>query len=209
MAKIEPFEKYATKYEDWFTSHKFAYESELKAVRQHLPLNKKGIEIGVGSGRFAAPLGIKFGVEPSTRMREIARSRGIEVIAGVAEAIPLKDSTFDFALLVTTICFVDDLAASFREAYRILKPGACLIIGFIDRDSPMGKLYDKHKKDSVFYHMANFRSAGEVISVLEKTGFGGLAFSQTIFKDLSNADRVEPVKSGYGEGSFVVIRATK
>lgn len=209
MAKIEPFERYATKYEDWFTRHKFAYESELEAVRQHLPRNKKGIEIGVGTGRFAAPLGIKFGVEPSTRMREFARSRGIEVIGGVAEAIPLKDSTFDFALLVTTICFVDDLEASFREAYRILKPGACLIIGFIDRDSPMGKLYDKHKKDSVFYHVANFRSAGEVISVLEKTGFGGLAFSQTIFKDLSNADKVEPVKSGYGEGSFVVVRATK
>jgi len=209
MAKIEPFERYATKYEDWFTRHKFAYESELEAVRQHLPQNKKGIEIGVGSGRFAAPLGIKFGVEPSIRMREIARSTGIEVIGGVAEAIPLKDFTFDFALLVTTICFVDDLEASFREAYRILKPGACLIIGFIDRDSPMGKLYDKHKKDSVFYHMANFRSAGEVISVLEKTGFRGLAFSQTIFKNLSAIDKVEPVKSGYGEGSFVVIRATK
>jgi len=209
MAKVEPFEKHASKYEDWFTKHKFVYQSELEAVRQRLPHNKQGIEIGVGSGRFAAPLGIEFGLEPSAKMREIAQKRALEVVGGVAEAIPFSDSTFDFALMVTTICFVDDLEASFKETYRILRPRGCLITGFIDRDSPIGQSYERHKEHNVFYRAATFYSVAQVISILNKAGFGDLVFSQTIFKNLPDIDRLEPVKSGYREGSFVVIKATK
>ena len=209
MAKIEPFEEHTTLYENWFTKHRFAYESELQAVRQHLPQCRNSIEIGVGSGRFAGPLGIKFGIEPSARMGEIAQKRGINVVGGVAEAIPFGNSIFDFALMVTTICFVDDLEASFREAYRILKSGAYLVIGFIDRESPIGQSYERYKKNSVFYRAATFYSVEEVVSVLEKTGFKNFRFNQTIFKDLSDIDKVEPVKPGYGEGSFVVIKAMK
>lgn len=208
-AKIAPFEQYASRYESWFSKHRFAYESELEAVRRQLPWGKNGIEIGVGSGRFAAPLGIKLGLEPSAKMRKIAHRRGVDVVAGVAEAIPFSDSTFDFALLVTTICFVDNLQVSFAEAYRILKSGGYLIIGFIDRDSPTGQAYKRYKRNNVFYREATFYSVEEVISVLKKTGFKDLTLSQTIFKNLSDIDRIEPVKPGYGEGSFVVIKATE
>jgi diaminopimelate epimerase len=68
MAKVEPFEKYTSQYEDWFERNKFLYESELAAIREQLPERGKGIEIGVGSGRFAAPLGIKLGIEPSHKI---------------------------------------------------------------------------------------------------------------------------------------------
>ena len=78
MTKIESFEKFAEQYDGWSERNRFAYESELRAVKILLPENGRGIEIGVGSGRFAGPLGIKLGVEPSEAMREIASQRGIE-----------------------------------------------------------------------------------------------------------------------------------
>jgi ubiquinone/menaquinone biosynthesis C-methylase UbiE len=131
MPKVEPFEKHADIYEEWFVSNKFAYESELQAIRAMLPKDGTGIEIGVGTGRFAAPLGIKIGVEPSKTMRKIAQKKGIEVVNGVAESIPFDNNQFDFALMVTTICFLDDIETSFKEVFRVLKPKALFIIGFI------------------------------------------------------------------------------
>ena len=65
MVQIEPFEKFTRQYEVWFEEHKYAYESELKAIRELLPENQNSIEIGVASGRFADPFGIKRGLEPS------------------------------------------------------------------------------------------------------------------------------------------------
>jgi len=209
MPRIEPFEKYSEKYENWFERNKFAYKSEIQAIKELLPKTKKGIEIGVGSGRFAVPLGIKTGVDPSPRMREIAQQKGVKVIDAVAEDLPFKNSQFEFALMVTTICFVDNLNLAFREAYRILKPGGYLIIGFIDKDSSLGKLYQQQKKKNIFYKIATFYSVKEVVYNLNKVGFKEFNFKQTIFHSLNEIKNVEPVKESYGEGSFVVIRARK
>ncbi|MCK4731186.1 MAG: class I SAM-dependent methyltransferase [Methanophagales archaeon] len=209
MIKTKPFDEYASQYEDWFKMNKFAFESELQAIRTQLPKSNNGIEIGVGSGQFAAPLGIKIGIDPSEKMREIAQKRGIEVIDGLAESLPFDDSQFDFTLMTTTICFVDDIEASFQEAYRILKPDGFLIIGFIDRESPIGRLYQQHKGESVFYRIATFYTVDEVISNLKKAGFKNFNFTQTIFHNLAEIRDIEPIKEGYGEGSFVVIRAIK
>ena len=209
MPRIEPFEKYSEKYEDWFERNKFAYESEIQAIKELLPQGKEGIEIGVGSGRFAVPLGIKTGVDPSPRMRKIAQQKGIEVIDAVAEELPFENSQFEIILMVTTICFVDNLNLAFREAYRILKLGGYLIIGFVDKDSSLGKLYQQYKEKSLFYNIATFYSVKEVVYNLNKVGFKEFNFKQTIFHSLNEIKSVEPVKENYGQGSFVVIRARK
>ncbi|MEX0600626.1 MAG: class I SAM-dependent methyltransferase [Rhodothermales bacterium] len=91
--------------------------------------------MGVGIGRFAAPLGVDAGIDPAEEMLDYAAKRGIEAVQGVAEAHPFSDQSVDFALSVTTICFVDDASAMFREAYRILRPCGVLVVGFIERDS--------------------------------------------------------------------------
>lgn len=207
--KIEPFERYAEKYEEWFENNAFVYESELQAMRVLLPKKGIGMEIGIGTGRFAAPLGIKIGVEPANAMRTAAQERKLEVIKGVAEALPFPDEHFDFALMVTTLCFVDDVERAFQEAYRVIKPGGYFLNGFVDRDSFLGKIYEQHKKENVFYKSAQFYSVTEVIFYLEKTGFHDLKFTQTVFHRLEQITEVEPVQEGYGKGAFIVVRARK
>jgi len=156
MAKFEPFERYAEKYDEWFDKNKFTYESELQAIKELLPRNQNGIEIGVGSGRFAAPLGIKLGLDPSVKMGEIAQKRGVEVVEGVAESLPFDDLQFDFVLMVTTVCFLDDIETAFKEASRVLKSGGYLIIGFIDAESLIGKLYENIKVKALSIKMQHF-----------------------------------------------------
>jgi ubiquinone/menaquinone biosynthesis C-methylase UbiE len=209
MTRIEPFEKYSGRYEDWFFKHKYAYQSELNSIKEILPDFKKGAEIGAGSGRFAEPLGIKYGIEPSEKMRRIAAGRGINVVDGVAENLPYENYSFDLVLMVTTLCFLDDVNRAFSEVYRILEPGGFFINGFVDKNSDIGKIYQKHKNESVFYRMANFFSVEEVKKILMETGFKNPEFRQTIFTSLDKIKGVEVVKEGYGEGSFVVIKAQK
>src|SRR5512135_2538456 len=122
MPGVNDFDRNVQQYEEWFVKHPFAYVAELHAVQKLLPLTGNGIEIGVGTGRFAAPLGIRQGVEPSRAMAEVARKKGLDVISGVAENLPYKDSKFEFCLMVTTVCFLDDIDLAFQEAYRVLKP---------------------------------------------------------------------------------------
>lgn len=209
MARTEPFDKYLNEYEKWFEEHKYVYESELKAVRHFIPKGKKGIEIGIGTGRFALPLGINEGVEPSLAMSRFAAKKGLKVYEGTAEKLPLPDKSYDFALMVTTICFVDDAEKSFWEARRILKPDGSFIVGFVDRNSPLGKLYEKMKEQNKFYRYASFYSTDEVKKLLDENEFINIEIVQTVFGELSAVHKLQNFKEGYGEGGFIVVSAFK
>ncbi len=208
MAGIDSFSENVERYEAWFLDNPFAYVSELHAIREILPKGA-GVEIGVGTGRFAAPLGIKTGIEPSRAMAEHARRKGVEVTAGVAENLPYGDGSFDFALMVTTVCFLDDVDLAFHEVHRILKPAGAFVIGFVDRESALGREYQARKDQNVFYRDATFYSVREITGNLERTGFGSFEFRQTLFRPLDELAEVEPVKTGYGDGSFVVVKAAR
>ena len=207
--KKAPFDAYHGRYEAWFQRHTTAYYSELLAVRAMLPCHGWGVEIGVGTGRFAAPLGIKFGIDPSIAMLAYAIERGICGIQGIAEALPFKDKVFDYAIVVTTICFVNDPQKMLNEAHRVLKLGAPLIVGFVDRTSMLGQHYLAHQAESVFYREARFYSALEVERLLGDAGFVDLAWGQTLSKPLKEIQEIEPLSNGHGHGGFVVVKAIR
>lgn len=209
MPAIQAFERYASEYDDWFERNPAAYEAELRAIKAALPASGSGLEIGVGTGRFAAPLGVHAGIDPSPAMAAVARTRGVEVTIGKAELLPFAAEEFDYALMVTTICFVDDLGAAFREAARVLKPGGSLVVGFIDRESPLRKQYAARKNRNQFYALARFYSVEEVSSQMEKAGFDKPVASQTLFGSVDSISAEQRVRSGHGAGSFVVLKATK
>jgi SAM-dependent methyltransferase len=208
-SRTAPFVRHHQRYEDWFRRHRAAYFSELLAVRALLPWQGRGIEIGVGTGRFAAPLGIEFGIDPAVEMLNYARARGVKVACAVAEALPFADATFDYALIVTTICFVDSPDKMIAEAHRVLRPSGKLVIGFIDRQSGLGQTYLEHRAESVFYREAVFYSAAEVGDLLRARGFVAGAWGQTMFRPLAEITEIEPVRPGTGKGAFVVVTADR
>lgn len=208
-SKRAPFVRHHRRYENWFERHGPAYLSELLAVRALLPWKGRGLEIGVGTGRFAGPLGVGIGIDPAAEMLGYARGRGIAVARAVSEALPFADAVFDYALIVTTICFVDDPRGMLREAARVLRPGGELVIGFIDRESPLGQRYQAHQAENVFYRDATFYSAAEVEALLGEAGFRRLLWIQTLRGPLPEIEEIEPISAGRGRGAFLVVRGRR
>src|SRR3990170_7629822 len=156
-------------YEDWFEKHKDIYSSELKTLRKVIP-EGLGLEIGVGSGRFAQPLGAKIGVDPSRNMLKLAKKPRIQVILGTGENLPFNDLTFDFVFVIVTFCFVENPVSAMKEAGRVLKRGGRLIVGEINKDSWLGQFYEDKRGKSEFYKLATFYSVNEIIEMFNKVG---------------------------------------
>ena len=209
MPKTGPFNQYADEYDDWFVINKYAFQSELNAIKKALPENENIVEVGIGSGIFAAQLGIKEGIDPSEAMRKKAKKRGIRVMDAVAENLPYDDKSKDVVLMVTTICFVNDIYKSYQEAHRVLKDGGHFIIGYVDKNSPIGRFYLEQKDKNVFYKEAIFFGTEELYEILKKTGFIINNTYQTVFGKIEEINEVQNVLVGYGTGSFVVIKAQK
>jgi ubiquinone/menaquinone biosynthesis C-methylase UbiE len=206
---IQVFEESAQAYDAWFERHLSAYDSEILALQRFRAPGGRGLEIGVGTGRFAAPLGIEVGVEPARAMAGIAQKRGIKVVMATAEALPFGPAAFHLAAMITILCFLRDPFRALVEATRVLRPGGQILIGMINKESPLGRLYETHQQDSKFYRLARFYAVNQVLDWLESLAYGNVEICQTIFTDPDEMTRPDPVKNGHGEGVFTVISARK
>jgi len=200
------FDKHYREYDKWYDENRFAFLTELAVIRKVLPKKGKGLEIGVGTGRFAQALGIRYGIDISKRMLELAKKRGISIRLAAGEKLPFRNSVFDYAVIINTLCFTKDPLKVLQEAKRALKESGKLIVGIIDKSSFLGKLYKKRK--SIFYRETNFLSAEETASLVRNAGFGRLSCYQGIFKAPDRIKSVEAPQKGFGRGGFAVISAS-
>jgi ubiquinone/menaquinone biosynthesis C-methylase UbiE len=105
-------------------------------LAQLLSPNPNGLylDIGCGTGNYTIALangGINFyGIEPSEKMLEIARSRNNKVSWHLAQAeqIPANDNMFDGAIATLTIHHWTDINKAFREIFRVLNDNSKFVI---------------------------------------------------------------------------------
>jgi ubiquinone/menaquinone biosynthesis C-methylase UbiE len=203
----DAFDQLADRYDSWFDRHQAAFLSEIEAYKKVVPSSGEGLEVGVGSGRFAAALGIKTGVEPSEKLCSLAKARGINVFKGNAESLPFPDHQFDFVLFSTVLCYLEHPLQALLEAKRVLKSDGTLIIGMLDKNSNLCHSYEARKNENPFYRHAHFYTVNDVLILLHEIHFKEKEIYQTIFVPLEAIQQPEPVKSGYGEGGYVIISA--
>ncbi|MDD5161091.1 MAG: class I SAM-dependent methyltransferase [Sulfuricurvum sp.] len=171
MANTQSFDQYTEAYEQWFEKNPHIYADEVQTLKQLVGNAKNGLDIGMGSGQFALPLGIDIGIEPSQQMRAKALSKGLHPVDGIAENLPFEDEEFDFALMITVICFVDDPLKAIQEAFRVICKNGLLIIGIIDKNSSVGRQYEENKESNRFYKQATFFSIEEIKTLARQAGF--------------------------------------
>ncbi len=170
---IRLFEEYADRYDAWFDKreNKPLFEEEVSTLRM-LRRGGLSLEVGVGSGRFACQLGIEIGIDLSRKLLMKAKERGVEVILADAHLLPFRNGSFEEVYLIFTICFLRDPASVLREVARVLRSDGYLVIGFIPRSSPLGRLYrEKGRRGHPFYRVARFYDPEEVKTLAHKAGF--------------------------------------
>ena len=178
-----PFEKLVEEYDSWYDKHPDVFEAELQAIKKlELPKEGRALEVGVGTGRFAEKLKIEFGVDIAFSPLKLAKKRGVLAIQADTSFLPFKNESFSAVFLITTLCFLPEPLIALKEVFRVLKKKGKIIVGFINRESPLGKEYEKKKQKSPFYKKAHFFSPLEVQELLLKAGFKNFDFAFTLNK---------------------------
>jgi len=151
-------------YDKWFEMHSREYNEQLEFLKTIIPKGR-GIEIGVGTGRFAGPLGIEFGLDSAPNMLKLAKERGVKTIIGSAYNTKLPDKEFDFSLLYVTLCFLENPEKAIREAFRISR---IVISVILDRESTYVQNIMKDSRG--FYQLANFYTGRDVVDMYRAAG---------------------------------------
>jgi SAM-dependent methyltransferase len=109
-----------------------SYEAAL--ARVDLQPGQLVLDVGCGVGAFlqlAARLGARtFGLDASEALLELARERlpDADLRVGDMEALPYDDDSFDLVTGFNSFFFANDMVAALREAARVAKPGAPVVI---------------------------------------------------------------------------------
>jgi SAM-dependent methyltransferase len=109
-----------------------SYEAAL--ARVGLGERQLVLDVGCGAGTFlrlVADRGARpVGLDASEALIELARTRvpEAELRVGDMEALPYDEDTFDLVTGFTSFFFADDIVAALREAGRVAKPGAPVVV---------------------------------------------------------------------------------
>lgn len=210
---IDVFDLKAEEYDGWFESKgRIIFEMEVDAVSSAVSgLKSPMLEVGVGSGRFAESLGVRYGIDPSFRLLNIARSRGVRVVMGEGEHLPFRSASFGVAFMIVTVCFVNEPIAVLKEVNRVLFGDGRVVLGLVLAESPWGRFYIQKKEGGhPFYRYANFYTFAQVEEMLNQSGFSVDRVVSTLFQRPGSVVEVEQPRSGYyPEAGFTIVVGRK
>jgi SAM-dependent methyltransferase len=131
MSPTDPWERHAGWWQDKFTDGVDPeYEEQLlPLVDEHLAGATRVLDLGCGEGqvaRRAAGLGAEVvGIDPTAAQLATARARGggPRYVRAGAEAMPLRDGSFDAVLSCLVFEHLDPFEPAVAEVARVLAPG--------------------------------------------------------------------------------------
>ena len=174
----------------------------LPLATHHSPLTTI-VDIGCGTGFLTYGLAEKFpyanifGVDISHDMLKVARGKmgGRKLEAGSGRChkkpyffatdgsvLPYKNETFDIAASNLTYQWIGNLEGSFREAYRVLKPGSVFIFSTLgprtlqELKSCYTEATERFNKDGL-PPFINFSGQETIISALKGAGFDNISIT--------------------------------
>ncbi|HSC90783.1 MAG TPA: class I SAM-dependent methyltransferase [Gaiellaceae bacterium] len=153
-------------------------------------LRGRVIEVGCGDGRafglYPSAVTRVLAVEPDPMARAVATERAraapvpIEVVGGVASALPAEDGAFDAAVVVWVLCSVPDQPAALAELRRVLAPAGELRFYEHVRSGHAAFRALQGAADSLFWTRAlgGCRTTRDTLAAIRTAGFRVVALDR-------------------------------
>lgn len=169
---MEDFDQWSESYES--SACQLFFTRAHKAVLDMIVDDSDGIapesilDIGCATGKLLRragriwPKARLLGVDPSEGMLEVARGldKKTSFMAGLAEALPLPDSSVDIVMSTLAFHHWDDPMSGLREIRRVLKPGGRFCLADVNLPRIMTPLIS---------HFGS-RTADDLRSMFERSG---------------------------------------
>jgi len=183
----------------------------VRLLRPHTPLEILDVATGTGDLAFEAYRQLRprriTGIDAAPGMLSIGRSKAekagfheIEFAEGLAESLPFKKDTFDAVTVGFGVRNFSDLPRGLSEMYRVLKPGAPVVILEFShpRSFPVKQLYSLYSRivlpavgglisqDREAYEylpgtIREFPDGNDFLTLLQTAGFHSLKYTQLTF----------------------------
>ncbi|KYK29160.1 hypothetical protein AYK20_00415 [Thermoplasmatales archaeon SG8-52-1] len=185
---IKNFETYMKKYPE-------LYKNLADIVKKYISKKVKNpiiIDLGAGPGLLSLeivkniPKAQIIAIDPSEIMLKFANKNvkkdGFKTIIGTSERIDLENDSADIVVSRFSLTYWKNPVKSFKEIYRVLKPGGKFILEALNKDFPKIKLFlikihmffKSAGSDVIRYHIDSYKTSYKINYVemfLKKTGY--------------------------------------
>lgn len=158
---------------------------ELDKVFASLPKGSKVLDIGCGTGHLTKMIKDKgydvCGIEPSDKMynHAVKNFPDIDFKKGISSEVPYGDNEFDLIVAFEVLRYLnpDENKDSYKEFYRLLKPGGRFFVTHVNKYSSEFYYFFHYLKGMVrkvtgtTHHYCYFTTASEQNRILSDQGF--------------------------------------
>lgn len=153
-----------------------------------LPERPAILEVGCGTGRLLRELDAGLAVGVDAELSMLRGRRGL--VAGLAEALPVRDGGFDLAYMSLALHLVADRAAAARELRRVLKPGGWAAIWTLTPEHVEGFHLNTYFPSLPAVDLPRFEPPERWARLLLDAGFGPAGLQEVVTWRRTTAGRL-------------------
>jgi ubiquinone/menaquinone biosynthesis C-methylase UbiE len=218
------FDKWPERYDQWFTTPigKLIkkYESQLVMEMLRPGRGEKILDAGCGTGIFtrdmlvagAQILGLELSLPMLLRAGNKLQEYPFCMVRSDMRILPFYDNTFDKAVSVTAIEFIEDARGAVRELFRVTNSGGCIVVATLNSLSPWAtRRREAGKKGHPIFKQVIFRSLEEIrtLSPVEGIIKTAIHFQKHDAPDRAIKSEKKGQSQGLNTGAFILARWQK
>jgi ubiquinone/menaquinone biosynthesis C-methylase UbiE len=183
MGKLELFDEWPEKYDEWFATPIGLlikkYESDLLLQLLKPRSEEFLLDAGCGTGIFTLDvlsfgthiIGVDLSLPMLSRAAQKARGYHFQPISADISSLPFQENVFDKVFSVTALEFIEEAKRAMGELFRVTKKGGRIAVATLNSTSPWAeRRRAEAKKGHPLFKKAVFRSPDELLAVAPVKG---------------------------------------